>query len=328
RLIVWEAFPKRITPAEMVDLIFQLEEKYKPVVIGVEKDGLEEFLMQPLRHEQLRRSTLLPLRALKAPKGKDDFIGRLQPLFAAGDVTFAGDSSRFSEAVSQFLAFPTGLKDVPNAFAYLFGMREGIPVYEDASGSNIVDAVYVRPGALTLAINASAYGVTGCLFQYQNRVLSVYKDWVRENDAGQCVQGIVEEARLFANRPVSVIAPPVHFDAKNSFGLLAALRGLSECRKGGDVLKGREAIRDMLRTQVQGCPRLLMGPEASWTVRALMGGYAREPGKNEPKESLYSTLITALEAAIAPVAQQQLATQNIAFTPDGRKYTTAEVIYR
>jgi hypothetical protein len=52
-----------------------------PTWVGVEEDGLNEFLMQPIRQEQVRRGVTLPLKAVKAPIGKIDFIRGLQPFF-------------------------------------------------------------------------------------------------------------------------------------------------------------------------------------------------------------------------------------------------------
>jgi hypothetical protein len=327
RLIIWEARPYRITPAEIIDLIFRLEQKYRPIAIGIERDGLEEFLLQPIRHEQIRRATLLPIKALRAPRGqgKLEFIGRLQPLFQAGDVTFAGDRENFGDAISQFLGFPSGFVDVPNACAFLFEMRGGIPVYEDAGLHNLTSHIYSRPGAFMLAVNAGSFGTAAVLFQYAARVLWVYKDWVSEADAGQSLSSFIEEARMFANRPVQCVAPPFHFDAKNSFGLLASLRGVTELRRAGDPVRGREVIRDLLRTQMQGNPRLLIGPEASWTARALLGGHVKEVGKAEPKDSLYATLMTGLEAALAQTKLEAGPHQAIAYTPTGAAYQTAEV---
>jgi hypothetical protein len=62
----------------IIDHIFKIAADYHPVVIGVERDGLEEFIMQPLRHEQLRRGVLIPVTGYRAPKGKLSFIAALQ----------------------------------------------------------------------------------------------------------------------------------------------------------------------------------------------------------------------------------------------------------
>ena len=49
KLIVHEAFGAFHKPDEIIKTIFDLDEKFNPVEIGVEKDGLEEWIMAPLR---------------------------------------------------------------------------------------------------------------------------------------------------------------------------------------------------------------------------------------------------------------------------------------
>lgn len=335
RLIVWEARALRATPSQMVDAVFELEARYRPVVIAIEQDGLEEFLLEPLRHEQLKRGVLLPLRPVRAPRGKDEFIGRLQPLFAAHDIVFASPSTglvvgsggtppEYADVVSQFIAFPTGLKDVPNAMAYLMTLREGTPIYDDTSERHVVDGLALVPGAAMLAVNASVHGTAAVLFQYRDSVLRVYHDWTSTSDAGQALPSFVSEARLLAPA-VQVVAPSLHFEQRQSFGLLAGLRGVAECRKGGDAVKGRELIRELLRGEIRGLPRVMLGEQASWTRRATLGGYTHLPGETEPRAGLYATLMQGLEAAIAPVAYQAAAAQRVAFTESGQPYSTAEV---
>ncbi|MEI6591207.1 MAG: MMPL family transporter, partial [Actinomycetes bacterium] len=109
-----------------------------------------------------------------------------------------------------------------------------------------------------------------------------------DRDAGQALPGIIEEARLYANKPVTVTAPPDHFDTYNSYGLRAALRGVVEVRRAGDPVKGREVLRTLLRTETMGTPRLLLGPDATWARRAFFGGYARVVGEDRPADNLYT----------------------------------------
>ena len=95
KLVIWEARCPRILPSEIVDDVFRMEEKYEPVRIGIEKDGLEEFLMEPLRKAQMDRGHLLPLEPLQAPRRrggetKDHFITQLQPMYEADEIIFAG----------------------------------------------------------------------------------------------------------------------------------------------------------------------------------------------------------------------------------------------
>src|SRR6185436_10317583 len=79
RLVVWGADAQLLLPDEIVALAFDIAERFDPVWVGVELDGLEQFLMQPLRQEMVRRGTYLPVRGIRAPRGKIDFIRGLQP---------------------------------------------------------------------------------------------------------------------------------------------------------------------------------------------------------------------------------------------------------
>src|SRR6516162_109518 len=128
RLIVWDAYAGFWQPDEIVKEIFKIDTTYSPVLIGIERDGLEEFILQPLRHEQLKRGYSIPIRPVKAPEGKLSFIGGLQPYFKAGEVVFAKECPQARE---QFCNFPSGRIDIPNALAYALSLRGGQPVYDN-----------------------------------------------------------------------------------------------------------------------------------------------------------------------------------------------------
>jgi hypothetical protein len=66
-------------PDQIIDHIFKIAADYHPVIIGIERDGLEEFILQPLRHEQMRRGAIVPIAGYRAPRGKLSFIAALQP---------------------------------------------------------------------------------------------------------------------------------------------------------------------------------------------------------------------------------------------------------
>ena len=183
-------------------------------------------------------------------------------------------------------------------------------------------------GVPVLAVNAGISGSAAVLFQYTAGVLMVLKDWMEGAAPGVWMRGVYEEASMAAGRAPQPVAPPDHFDNRNSFGLLASLRGVAGIRKGGDPLGGRGFIRELLRTSIRGESRFLLGPEATWTRRAMFGGFCTGTGSVEPKEGLYRTLMLGLESAIAPAAFKSAAEQPVAVTPDGRRYSTAEVKYR
>ena len=137
RLTVWEAWGRHLHPDEQIQALFQFHQEYNPAWIGVEEDGLNEWLMQPIRQEQARRNTFIPIKAVKAPVGKLDFIrNSLQPFFNAREIWFA---KPMPELQQQLLSFPTGKIDIPNALAYAIRMRPGQPMYEDFGGRNVME---------------------------------------------------------------------------------------------------------------------------------------------------------------------------------------------
>ena len=139
RLVVWEAEAKKWMPDEIVADIFATAEKYSPVAVGVEENGLNEWLLQPIRTRMVQEGRIVPLRPLRAPKGKYDFIRGLQPYFASHSVIFA---DHLPELQQQLLGFPTGHIDAPNALAYMLHMKLGVPIYDNFSEANIeADAV-------------------------------------------------------------------------------------------------------------------------------------------------------------------------------------------
>lgn len=330
KLVVWEARGPRILPSAIVDDIFRMEEKYGPIAIGIEKDGLEEFLMEPIRKAQMDRGRMLPIRKLTAPRrrgggSKDDFITKLQPMYEHDEIIFAGSEEEFRDAKQQILGFPVGDKDILNALAYLPELRGGEPIYNDLSGDNIYGGELRATGRCTLAVNAGSFGTTAVLFEYKGGILYVHQDWISDSAPGTILNSMLEEARLITGKNSLVIVPPFHFDTRNSFGLLPALRGIAEARKGGDIIRGREFLRKLLRMEVRGSAAVLLGESATWTRRAMSGGFVWEAGKTEPKSGLYRTLIEGLEAALAPAAYAQVdQAQPMAVTADGVRYETAD----
>ena len=83
----------------------------------IEKDSLDEYLLQPIRYEMLRRGVVLPIRPLNAPqdRAKDEFIMGLQPFFRAGDIVVDLDTSTPSAraACEATVGNPGGMAEIP-----------------------------------------------------------------------------------------------------------------------------------------------------------------------------------------------------------------------
>jgi hypothetical protein len=331
KLVVWEAWGRRILPDEIVREIFDFAERENPVWIGVEEDGLNEFLLQPLRQEGVRRGLAAPIRPEKAPKGKLAFIRGLQPFFNAREVIFA---KSLPDLADQLLGFPTGDIDVPNALAYALRMRPGAPVYDDFGARFVADGLRPTAGRpCWLALGAGGGLVTGVLAQAVDGAIRVLADYVREGDAAEWVERIVADAQLDAGRTMRMVVGPFHFEKYANTGLVQAVKRLpAEVRKGVPPELGRAHIRSLLQRESRGAPLLQIGDGARWTLNAFAGGYAKAMLKggilaDVAEDGVYRTLVESLES-FAGLLRTQLSDDDAldvsyAYTPSGQKYMTA-----
>ena len=335
KLYVHRAYGAFHKPDEIVSELFSLNERYAPVQIGVEPDGLEEFIFQPLRAAQLDRHVTLPLaggRAIRAPRDKDGFIGALQPFFEAGEVELSADCS---DLIAELLAFPSGRKDVPNALAYALRMRPGRPIYEDFTRTHVADQPITANSrqAAYLALNATPGIVTAVLLQRVDGAARVLADWVHDGNAGDGLDAILPDAAIVAGRAVIPFAPPDRFDRFVGTGLIAAAR-----RKGITLRRGRapstDVLTPLLRRTIRGFPAFMVSPDARWTLNGLSAGYCRSmdtSGKvsDQPEDNQYRHLIQGLEAlvgefdAVAAVEEDDGGGINWQYTDDGRRFMSA-----
>lgn len=343
KLVVWEADARKWLPNELVEDVFAVNDKYNPVLVAVEETGLSEWIMQPLRTESVRRGALLPLRALNAPRGKLDFIRGLQPFFRASAVEFAGASPGIELLKQQLLSFPTGDIDAPNALAYALTLQPQQPVYDGFDGGvHIVDPLLPLPNVpYWLAMDATATVVTAVLCQVQKGGVRVLCDWLREGDPGTVLHDIVREARLEAVAPgirlpavdarlpnLRYVAPVDHWSDYDTIGLRAAAgRAVIDLQRGGDQAKGREELREAMLHSAHGMPAFMVSTRATWTLRALTGGYAYRARKGELElaSGPYATLMAGVEAFAGLLRGDDAVAEdaNYSYTPQGRKYMSA-----
>lgn len=334
RLIVWDARAGMWKPDEIIRDIFEVDEHYRPIVVGVERDGLEEFIQQPIRQEQLRRGYAIPVRALKAPKDKHSFIRGLQPFFKAHEVIFAKE---LPEAREQLLGFPTGRIDIPNALAYALMLRPGILIYDGFSTQNVVDELHrVGRDPVYLAVNATTVCTTAALVQLVNGGLHVLADWVREGDAGTNLDAIVREAGAAAGgasqNKVHLFAGPDHFGNYDTFGLRAAARKIPvSVGRGGSELIGREEVRALFGRATRGQPALRVSTSARWTLNAFAGGYCKEVTRHGVLTEFavpgpYKVLMEGLECFAALMKGTSIGSDDevhYRVAADGRRYVSA-----
>lgn len=341
RLVVWDCLIGHWLPDEIIAKMMKVNDEYGPVAIGVEEDALNQFILQPLRQAMVKQGTPLPLRAMSAKRftqgrGKEDFIKSLQPFFAAGEVEFA---KPLPELQAQFLSFPKGAIDGPNALAYALKMRPGAVMYDDFSRENIAGEVALSPLLPAyLVMNATQAYVTAALVQHDGKVLKIAADYVDEGDPGQIAASIVRRAQIEASGlRLRVMAHPRHFDQWANVGLRAALAKVPiDCTQGGDPVSGREEIRALMRSSVRGLTALQVGQAARWTLNGFAGGYCRSLRgaalSNEPEDNLYATLMAGLESfcaltrvALGPDFSE---TDNVRVARDGRTLYRSAMIDR
>ena len=329
-LRVWAADGALLLPDAIVNKIFEINELYHPVHVGVEETGLNEFILQPLRYEQVRRSVLVPIKAMNAPKGKLDFIKSLQPFAKAGELIFTRE---LKELEQQMLAFPTGKIDTLNALAYATKMRPGNPVYDNFRIDNIAETIEpVRSEPYWLAVNATSQYTTGVLCQFIRGALHVAGDWVYEGDPGASLSDIVRAASLLAAAAVRVVAGPQHFNDHDTVGLRGAGRKIPvDVVAGGREVDGREGARRLIREQSHGRPAFLVAQNAQWTLRALAGGYCYPITKHGTVSEFtdpgaYKVLMEGLESFVALLstgAMESDSDRNYRYTAQGKRFLSA-----
>lgn len=355
RLHVWAAGAALLKPDEIIDLFFAIHENFNPVWEGGEEDGLNEWMMQPLRQEMVKRGVTIPLKAVRAPRGKLDFIRGLNPFFAAGEVTF---NTALPELEAQLLSFPTGRIDAPNALAYALTLRPAAPIYEGIGIEGLIDEMEPDPARpLYLAAHAEGSTTAALLCQSLGGQLRVYADWVEEGAPAETIPRIAAEAALegdathharprardwtealklpdnrpmLRRQPLRWIIPPIHGEVWNNVGLRQAIRGVpASVTLGSDVLHGRDGLRYALAR----ADSVRVSERAVWTLRALSGGYTRTLRRggqlsDEAERGPYRVLMEALESfsgatAIAPDDEAVEDEQPIAINRHGVAYRSA-----
>lgn len=328
KLVVWEGDAKMWLPDQMIDDMFETDDRWTPTELGVEATGLEEFIMQPLRHRAMLRRQLLPLRRLVPPRGKDSFIKGLQPFFKAGEVEFVDVSQ---EARGQLTSFPSGRKDFPNALAYALMMRPGLPVYDSFGREHVTEQPVKYRQPYWLAVNATSQYTAAVLLQMVDGGIRVHADWLREGPPGETLKDLVAAANLEGGGKVRLIAPPLGTFSVDTVGLRVAAAGIPvTVRGGGDPVKGREALRSLMGLRKRDEPQLLVGYGARWTVNALASGFAYAVLRGgqltrEPVDGPYRVLMEGLESFVAAMGfVDDTGEHEARYTTDdgGRRYKT------
>jgi len=329
KIVVWAASGHRWLPSEMIEDIFEVAERYDPTWIGVEEDGLNEWVREPLRAEQMRRGMMIPVKPVRAPRSKLSFIGGLQPYFDAGEIELAGD---FPDLRAQLLSFPHPPIDVPNALAYALRMRPGSPVHDCQIDDLVALSLPVSPWRpLYSCAHARDGWVTAVLAQFVDGEVHVLADFAHQGSADEWIGAIAAEIGLMGNTrrmsvpasprgidalkapdlaPVAVrretqwVTPETHFDHWINVGLNQAIARLPAIPlRGGKLSAGYGWLGDSLGRSSRGEPIVKVSEHARWTLKALAGGYCRDARGVEIETGPYRCLMEGLEAWLGLMQQ-------------------------
>lgn len=309
RLVVWESASEFWQPDEIINKLFAVDQSHRPVAIGVERNSLDDWLMQPVHSEMVRRGISLPIVPLLAPQGerKADFIKGLQPFFKAREVVFVGNREHHEALIAQILAFPEGRQDGFNALAYALKIRPGDPVYNDFTEEHIEEdlkSVFELP--LLLAFNASNEWTTCVIVQVEGNSMRVFAEFVSPGNVSDFIDRVLTAVRLTWPRQKTIAwAPADLHDNWTRTPLVKELRaqGVSPFR-AELIAESRSSLSTYLRMQMNRKPCLLVDSSCRHLINGFFGGYAipvKSSGvaTGEPVRNMYRTLLEGLECLTA-----------------------------
>ncbi len=101
----------RVTPTQLISLIFDLNTQFKPTIIGLEEVAYQKSILYFLDEEMRRRNTILPVTGIKPPTDKTKqmrILGALVPRFEWGRIFL---NQGLQDLELELLQFPRGMHD-------------------------------------------------------------------------------------------------------------------------------------------------------------------------------------------------------------------------
>jgi phage terminase large subunit-like protein len=303
RIYVHESGAKYWKPDEIIQAAFDLSHKHNDAEVAIEKNSLDEWLLQPIRTKMLSSGITLKLRAINAPqdRNKSQFIMGLHPFFEAGDIVLIGDHPNLE---AQILNFPSGKKDTLNCLAYANKVFSGVPVYGDFSDANIVrNSRLPRESILLLACNTSGTETTAVLCSLTGEHLRVIADWISPLVANEAIPAFALYIKaLYPTKPIKAWIPADVHDQQGRNPLVAALKQQHWKPERGEYCSAvRGSLSKMLREEVRGFRLLTVDANCHNTLHALSYGYRYEIKSGgersaEPERNPERTLVEGLES--------------------------------
>jgi hypothetical protein len=340
KILVHESQGAYWKPDEFMDDLFTTNERHHPVKMGVEKNSLDDWIVQPIQLQILRRGVTLPLVALQAPQdqAKDDFIKALQPFMQSKDIVLIGGLSAHPQLVSEVENFPQGQRNVLNALAYAFKLVSGAPMYEDFGPDNIAADSPEPPRGETInvAFNANATTVVAVAILRQDRRIFAVRAWSAAGPITDAVETVVYNARAsFPLAKIQAWAPADLHDQWQRVALVPSMkrRGLVPYR-GEHIAPARGCLSERIRNTWHGKRLFLVDRKVDMVLNALSAGYARKVEKGgglsrEPEEGESRLVAEALETMISVLDHTQDTEDgvpegaNTGRTKDGRIFISA-----
>lgn len=319
KIYVHESDGQFLMPDAIVGLAFDISEKSDNCPAYIEKNSLDEWLLQPIRSRMLDTGAMLTVKPMNAPqdRNKDQFIMGLQPFFKAGDIILVGGRHKHKKLVGQILNFPSGKKDVLNALAYAPRVFSGNPVYPDFGHANIAEGFQLaRDVRLILAANATGTETCLALCAFDGSFLTVMYDWISPLVPSDVVPDVAKLIKtMYPGKPVVSWVPADVFDQVGRNPLIAALKTahFAPARAEHSIMS-RSSLSPMLRTEMRGRRLFKVDVAAHNTMQAMASGYnwpIQNGGERaaEPERGPARTLIESIEALTSAINREDTATQ-------------------
>ena len=119
-IFVLDMIRERLTPSQLIDTVFRLNEAWHPTSVGVETVAYQKAIAYSLKEEMQKRRRYLPIVELKPEqRAKDLRIRGLQPQYAGHKVFHPKDHKLTPYLEAELNAFPRGIHDdLVDAFSY------------------------------------------------------------------------------------------------------------------------------------------------------------------------------------------------------------------
>ena len=339
KILIHESSGRYLQPNEFINDLFLTNAQHHPAKFAIEKNSLDDWLMQPIRLEMMRRGVSLPVKALNAPqdRNKDQFIMGLQPFAQAGDVVLVGGRSAHPQLVAEWCNFPSGSRNIMNALAYAVVVFSGVPMYEDFSGANISEAPNPRLGeTIYVGFNATPAEVVGVALVRDGRRLCVAADWSHSGAINDAIKTLAFEVRTtFPRATLQAWVPADVYDQWQRVSLVPALRAekLTPYR-AEHIAVARGCLAERMRNTWHNQRLFVVDRKALLTLNALSTGYALPTEKGgrqsqEPEPGVSRLIAEAIECMVAMLDKTNETADgfpkgaNIAHTPSGAAYVSA-----